>query len=294
MDDDIATGPRSLLPSTFRRSTAFTILRMMTEVTIMILTPRLPQPTRRSLRDVVLLSSLALLAAIGCHHNKPLPNPGANAPDTTLPPPTASITADPLSIELGQSVVLNWRTTNATAVSIDGIGQVAVNGTQTVSPANSTNFHLVAKGDGGTTEANIRVTVKIPTTEPMGNQDNSGIGAGSEAEFHANVQDLFFDYDSAELRADAQASVSAAAHYLNTHPGVRILIAGFCDDRGSAEYNITLGENRAESAKTALVSAGVSPNRIRVVSYGKERQFCTEDTEACWQQNRRDQFSIDK
>jgi len=258
----------------------------------MILTPRLPQPTRRSLRDVVLLSSLALLAATGCHHNKPLPNPGANAPDTTLPPPTASITADPLSIELGQSVVLNWRTTNATAVSIDGIGQVAVNGTQTVSPANSTNFHLVAKGDGGTTEANVRVTVNIPMVNPGAGTD-TGM-EGSEAEFHANVQDIFFDYDSAELRTDAQASVSAAARYLNSHPGVRVLIAGFCDDRGSAEYNITLGENRADSAKTALVSAGVSPNRIRTVSYGKERQFCTEETESCWQQNRRDQFSIDK
>jgi len=258
----------------------------------MISTPHLPRYSR-SLPFAALFGSLALLAATGCHHNKPLPNPGANAPDATLPPPTASITADPLSIELGQSVVLNWRTSNATAVSIDGIGQVAVNGTQTVSPANSTNFHLVAKGDGGTTEANVRVTVNIPTVNP-GNTTDTGMDSGSEAEFHANVQDIFFDYDSSELRADAQASVSAAAHYLNAHPGVRVLIAGFCDDRGSAEYNITLGENRADSAKTALVSAGVSPSRIRTVSYGKERQFCTEETDSCWQQNRRDQFSIDK
>jgi len=257
----------------------------------MITTPRLPRNSRY-LSYAALFGSLALLAATGCHHNKPLPNPGANAPDTSLPAPTASITADPLSIELGQSVVLNWRTTNATAVSIDGIGQVAVNGTQTVSPANSTNFHLVAKGDGGTTEANVRVTVSVPTVNPT---NNSATGMeGSEAEFHANVQDIFFDYDSAELRTDAQASVSAAARYLNSHPGVRVLIAGFCDDRGSAEYNITLGENRADSAKSALVSAGVSPNRIRTVSYGKERQFCTEENESCWQQNRRDQFSIDK
>jgi peptidoglycan-associated lipoprotein len=262
---------------------------MMTEVTIMNSTSRLPQ----TIRQAALLGSVVLLAATGCHHNSKLP-PVSNAPDTNIPAPTATITADPLAIDLGQSVVLNWRTTNATAVSIDGIGQVAVNGTQTVSPANSTNFHLVAKGDGGTTEANIRVTVKIPTTEPVGNGDDTGLGAGSEAEFHANVQDLFFDYDSSELRADAQASVSAAARYLNSHPGVRVLIAGFCDDRGSAEYNITLGENRADSAKTALVNAGVSASRIRTVSYGKERQFCTEENESCWQQNRRDQFSIDK
>jgi peptidoglycan-associated lipoprotein len=267
----------------------------MIEATTMISTTRLPQTRRRSsfrsLRNAALLSSVVLFAAMGCHKSK-MPGPGQLAPDTTLPSPTASITADPLAIDLGQSVVLNWRTTNATAVSIDGIGQVAVNGTQTVSPANSTNFHLVAKGDGGTTEANVRVTVRIPTIEPTGTSNDSG--AGSDAEFRANVQDIFFDYDSAEVRADAQASVSAAARYLNSHPGVRVLIAGFCDDRGSAEYNITLGENRADSAKTALVSAGVSPSRIRTVSYGKERQFCTEENDSCWQQNRRDQFSIDR
>jgi len=258
----------------------------------MISTPRLPQPIRRSLRYAALIGSLALITATGCHKKPKMPGPDQLAPGTNLPAPTAMITADPLAIDLGQSVVLNWRTTNATAVSIDGIGQVAVNGTQTVSPANSTNFHLVAKGDGGTTEANVRVTVRVPTVDHSGDMNNNAMG--SEAEFQANVQDLFFDYDSAELRADAQASISAAARYLNSHLGIRVLIAGFCDDRGSAEYNITLGENRADSAKSALVSAGVSPSRIRTVSYGKERQFCTEENESCWQQNRRDQFSIDK
>jgi peptidoglycan-associated lipoprotein len=73
-----------------------------------------------------------------------------------------------------------------------------------------------------------------------------------------------------------------------------VLVAGYCDDRGSAEYNITLGENRAAAAKSALVEAGIDASRIRVVSYGKERQFCTDETDACWQQNRRDQFSIDR
>lgn len=248
-------------------------------------------------KNAALAAAIVLLSATGCHKNdKALPPPGGNAPDVTVAPPTASITADPLAIDLGQSVVLNWRTTGATAVSIDGIGQVSVNGTQTVSPANSTNFHLVAKGDGGTTEANVRVTVRVPELPPTpatGAGDANG-DMGSEAAFHANVADLYFDYDSYTLRADAEASVSAAARYLEAHPAIKILVAGYCDDRGSAEYNITLGENRAASAKTALVAAGVAPNRIRVVSYGKERQFCTEENESCWQQNRRDQFSLDR
>jgi peptidoglycan-associated lipoprotein len=243
-------------------------------------------------KTAALCATFALVGANGCHKKSTgLPPVDANAP-SNLPPPTASITADPLSIDVGQSVVLNWRTTNATSVSIDGIGQVNVNGTQTVSPANSTNFHLVAKGDGGTTEANVRVTVRVPVAPDAGvGADNTNMS--TEAEFHANVQDIFFDYDSAEVRTDAQASISQAARYLSSHPADRILIAGYCDDRGSAEYNIALGQNRAESAKTALVSAGIAPGRIRTVSYGKERQFCTEETDSCWQQNRRAQFSLD-
>ena len=237
--------------------------------------------------------SLSLAVALTGCHKKTAPVPtNALPPATSAPAPTATITADPQAIDQGQSVVLNWRTTNATKVSIDGIGDVPVNGTQTVSPANSTNFHLVATGDGGTTDASVRVTVRVPT---MPGNAGEGEGAGgADAEFHAHVKDIFFGYDSYEIQPEAQTSISQAAQYLQNHPGIRIVIGGYCDDRGSAEYNITLGENRANAAKQALVAAGISPDRIRTVSYGKERQFCTEETESCWQQNRRDQFSIDR
>ncbi|MBW4037702.1 MAG: OmpA family protein [Acidobacteria bacterium] len=249
--------------------------------------------TRTSIwNKAALVATVALLAASGCHKKQAAPPPSAMAPENTMPPPTASITADPPAIDLGKSVVLNWRTSNATSVSIDGIGEVPVNGTQTVSPSNSTNFHLVAKNDGGTTEANVRVTVRVPEV-PAAPADNEG-DMGSDAMFHAKVQDIFFGYDSYDLTPQADASITSAAAYLNAHPAIKILIGGYCDDRGSAEYNITLGENRANAAKTALVSAGVAGNRIRVVSYGKEKQFCTEETDSCWQQNRRDQFSIDR
>lgn len=235
-----------------------------------------------------------MIAFTGCH-KKPAPVPTAALPPATGPAPTATLTADPPAIDLGQSVVLNWRTTNATSVSIDGIGDVAVNGTQTVSPANSTNFHLTAKGDGGTTEANVRVTVRVPTVPNSGNANNGNESdMGSDAAFHAAVQDVFFGYDSYDISPEAENSVSGAARYLNAHPAIKVLIGGYCDDRGSAEYNITLGENRANAAKEALVAAGIAGGRIRVVSYGKERQFCTDETESCWQQNRRAQFMIDR
>jgi peptidoglycan-associated lipoprotein len=243
--------------------------------------------------SLVMVATFAALGAVtGCHKKASNVNPSTLGPTpAAAPAPTATITADPAAIDQGQSVVLNWRSQNASAVSIDGIGDVNLNGTQTVSPSNSTNFHLVAKGDGGTAEANVRVTVRVPVapTAPAPVAD-----MGSEAAFHQNVQDIFFDYDSYDLRPDASTSVTQAASYLTAHPSIKVIIGGYCDDRGSAEYNLALGENRANSARAALVSAGVSANRLRVISYGKEKQFCTDETESCWQQNRRAQFSLDR
>jgi peptidoglycan-associated lipoprotein len=238
--------------------------------------------------------TFAALAVTGCHKKASGVNPSTlgPAPATPTAPPTATITADPVAIDLGQSVVLNWRSQNASSASIDGIGDVNLNGTQTVSPSNSTNFHLTAKGDGGTTEANVRVTVRVPVAPTA--PEAPAADMGSDAAFHQNVQDIFFDYDSFDLRPDATTSVSSAANYLNAHPSIKVVIGGYCDDRGSAEYNLALGESRANAARTALVSAGVSASRLRVISYGKEKQFCTEENESCWQQNRRAQFSLDR
>jgi peptidoglycan-associated lipoprotein len=252
----------------------------------------------RSVRTALLLA-FAMAAVTGCHKKTNSVNPASLGPTSTssTPAPTANLTADPLAIDLGQSVVLNWRTTDATSVSIDGIGPINVNGTQTVSPSTSTNFHLVAKGDGGTAEANVRVTVRVAVapTVPTEAAGSEGAGnMGSDEVFHQNVADIFFDYDSYTLRPEGEASAAKATAYLVAHPAIHIVIGGYCDDRGSAEYNLALGENRANAAKTALVSAGVAASRIRVVSFGKEKQFCTEETEACWQQNRRAQFSLDR
>lgn len=255
-------------------------------------------------RATLALMTLSLAFAAGCHKKSSGIDPNSLGPTNSadaaanVPAPTATFAADPLSIDLGQSVVLNWRTTNASTVTIDGIGQVNVSGTQTVSPSNSTNFHLTAKGDGGSTEANVRVTVRVPTVPEGGTTSGLGAGSGSgipsDSEFHAAVQDAFFDYDSFDLRPDAQAAVAQAASYLVQHPNIRVLIGGYCDERGSAEYNLALGENRANAARTGLIQAGIASSRIRVVSYGKEKQFCTEANESCWQENRRAQFTIDR
>ncbi len=233
----------------------------------------------------------------GCHKKATAPPPYATAPAmAAAAAPTATLTASPEAIDLGQSVVLTWRTTGATSVAIDGVGPVNPNGTQNATPSTSTNFHLAATGEGGSAEANVRVTVRVPVAPTTGSNGANGTSGDlvSDAAFHAAVEDAFFDYDSYDLRPDAQANAAKAASYLNQHPAIRVVIGGYCDDRGSAEYNLALGENRANAAKTALVNAGVSADRIRAVSYGKEKQFCTEQDESCWQQNRRAQFSMDR
>ena len=230
----------------------------------------------------------AFLITTGCHHKQATIPEAPAPPAETAPAPTASITVTPDTISPGQSAALNWTTTNATDVSIDGIGAVETTGTKTVSPTETTTFHLVARGDGGSTDATATLTIG-QAAPPV-----SSSGALTESEFEQNVKPVFFDYDAYSLRPDAQSTIAQDASFLQSHPTAKILIAGYCDDRGSAEYNLALGQNRANSAKTALVQAGVDASRVRTISYGKEKQFCTEQNEACWQQNRRAQFSLDQ
>ncbi len=203
--------------------------------------------------------------------------------------PTAQLTATPTVISAGDQVVLSWRTSNATTISIDGIGDVPSSGVKTVTPAGSTSYHLVAAGPGGTTDATARVTVNSPPAVVVPTNTMS-----AEDEFKAHVRDAFFDYDTYDIRSDAQTVLAADASFLASHPDIKVVIGGYCDERGSNEYNLALGQNRADAAKNALVTAGVAANRIRVVSYGKEKPFCSESTEECWQQNRRAGFTLDR
>src|ERR1700733_3023767 len=116
-------------------------------------------------KTLVIAATLISIGAVtGCHKKASGidPNSLGPAPAPAAAAPTATITADPLAIDLGQSVILNWRTQNASSVTIDGIGDVTSSGSESASPSTSTHFHLTAKGGGGTTEANVRVTVRVP------------------------------------------------------------------------------------------------------------------------------------
>jgi peptidoglycan-associated lipoprotein len=186
--------------------------------------------------------------------------------------------------------VLTWNTTNAATALIQGLGDVPTSGVKTVTPMSSTTYDLTAKGAGGSAEASVRITVNA--APPIAMTPINSISA--EEAFKANVDDIFFNYDKYEIRGDAQATLAKDSKYLLSHPNAKNQIGGYCDERGSNEYNLALGQNRADSAKNVLVDDDVSASRIRVISYGKEKPFCTEATEACWQENRRAGFTLDR
>ncbi|MGE3277419.1 MAG: peptidoglycan-associated lipoprotein Pal [Vicinamibacterales bacterium] len=106
------------------------------------------------------------------------------------------------------------------------------------------------------------------------------------------LTDVYFDLDQSSIRDDARAPLQADADWMKKWTSTRITIEGHCDERGTAEYNLALGERRGNAVKDYLVSLGVPADRIQVVSKGKEDPFCTESNEACWQQNRRGHFII--
>ncbi len=103
---------------------------------------------------------------------------------------------------------------------------------------------------------------------------------------------VLFDLDSSAIRDDARSALTANATYLKRRTSVRFTVEGHCDERGTAEYNLALGERRAAAVKAYLGELGVPGDRVQVVSKGKEAPFCTESNESCWQQNRRGHFVI--
>lgn len=106
------------------------------------------------------------------------------------------------------------------------------------------------------------------------------------------LKDIYFDYDKYNLRSEARETLKANAAWLKSNPSARVEIEGHCDERGTNEYNLALGAKRAQAAREYLLTLGITAQRISTISYGKELPVCREQTEACWQKNRRDRFAV--
>ena len=239
---------------------------------------------------------LLLILAAGCKKKvsvaAPPPTPVAEA-SKPAPPTISEFTVDPGLIDQGQTAELRWQVTDATQIEINqGIGSVPSSGNRQIGPTESITYTLTAKGPGGdaTAEATLSVAAPLPPLDvPSAAKTTFGERLSSE------VEDAFFDYDRSDIREDARATLTADAEALQSilsdFPTATIVVEGYCDERGSAEYNLALGDSRASGAKEFLNQLGVSNERLMAVSYGKERPQCTESNEVCWQKNRRVHFA---
>ena len=253
---------------------------------------------KRRVTTIGICLTLAMFAS-GCKKKAPPPPPPPPPVVTTpAPPPPAapgvtSFSAEPSSIERGQSSTLNWTVSDATSVSIDNtIGTVQATGNRRVFPGSSTTYTLTATGPGGTKTATATVNVTEPAPPPP---PPAAPKTTFEQMLTGTVVDAYFDYDKNDIREDARGSLTKNADAVKaicaSFPDATVSIEGHCDERGSAEYNLALGDRRATAAKEFLVQLGVPGDKLKTISYGKERPVCTESTEGCWQRNRRAHFS---
>ncbi|HOQ44767.1 MAG TPA: peptidoglycan-associated lipoprotein Pal [Bryobacteraceae bacterium] len=252
--------------------------------------------TKRNIGVVLLTLSLFFIAA-GCKKKVPPPPPPPPPPAETPAPPPAKpsiqFSAEPSTIERGNAATLNWTVSDATDVSITpGVGTVTARGSRQVYPTETTTYTLTAKGPGGTSTATATVTVTVPPPPPP---PPAPPKKSLSELLSTEVQDVYFDYDKSDIREDARATLTRNADALKRIfaelPDAVVVMEGHCDERGSSEYNLGLGDRRATSAKEFLVQLGVAADKLRTISYGKERPVCTESNEDCWQKNRRVHFS---
>lgn len=225
----------------------------------------------------------------------PPPPPPPTTKENAPPPPKpviSSFTATPDSIQRGQSSTLRWSVENANNINIQpSIGTVQSSGSRDVYPNSTTRYTLTAKGPGGTDEATITVAVAAPATTATTAPPHKSLAEMLSDETH----DAYFDFDKSSLRTDARTTLSGDAtalkDILKDFQSAKITVEGDCDERGSAEYNLALGDRRATQAKDYLVEFGVPAAQLNTISYGKERPVCTEHNETCWQKNRRAHLS---
>jgi len=247
---------------------------------------------------LALVSTVLLLGISSCKKKEPrvMPPPApktepAPEPVAPKPAPTIDLSAIPSTIQRGEESTLTWRATNAEAVVINGgVGTVGSSGSVKVSPLESTTYTATASGGGRDVRASARVTVVRPA--PRTEIEETDIQALRRLINEGKINPVFFDYDSAELTIDARRTLEENAKWFRQFPGVKIVLEGHCDERGTEEYNLALGDRRAQAARDYLVQLGIRADLMETVSFGEERPFVMGSNEAAWAKNRRAHFTI--
>src|SRR5438034_3897404 len=254
---------------------------------------------KQSLPQIMYLSLFfAVFCFVGCKKNvaaaPPAPLPVEPVPAPPPPAPAITLRAAPAAIDRGQSTSLEWEAKNATSVRIQPeVGNVQLQGSRSVAPASSVTYTATATGPGGSACDTARVTVSIPAAvAPARPEPRSEARSSMDEMFKQNVQTIYFDFDKSDIRPDQVPRVEADASWLKEHRGLKFRIEGHCDERGSEEYNLALGDRRANRVKEFLVKEGVDSSSINTISYGEERPVCREATEDCYQRNRRAAFVL--
>ncbi len=252
-------------------------------------------------RRGMIVTGLVLAMFAGACKKKAKIQPPPPTPTVTHPAeaPTAKaavleFSVEPTTIERGQSALLRWSVSNANNISIDNsIGVVPANGSRKVIPSDTSTYTLRASGPGGEAMATTTVTVTAPAPPPP--PANTGSTGTLDQRLQSEVGDAYFDYDKGDIRDDARAVLTRDADALKSifaaFPNASVIVEGHCDERGSAEYNLGLADRRATAAKDFLAQLGVPAEKLKTVSYGKERPQCTEAAEDCYQKNRRAHFA---
>jgi peptidoglycan-associated lipoprotein len=221
----------------------------------------------------------------------PIESSSADRPETTtFPNPTIEISASPSMIERGQQTTLSWNSTHATSLVLDGgIGNVTPSGSLIVSPPESITYTATAGGSGGEVRASTRVTVVDRTEAGI---EITDIMRLQEVIRQGKVQPVFFEYDKADLTAEAKRILEENAGWLQQFPKAEIIIEGHSDERGTEEYNLALGDRRAQSTRQYLLQLEVDQHQLKTLSYGEELPFSSCHDESCWRQNRRAHFRL--
>lgn len=220
---------------------------------------------------------------------EPAPQPGAEA----LLPPELSVLVEPSVIRKGESALLSWEARNADQVFVNhNIGAVGVSGKIKFFPEETTTYTVTAQGPGGRVEKSV--TVDIADDKEPGLTREDLPGKSMEERFNYFVKPVFFDFDSAELTEEAKITLDGNIRWLASPENayIRFLIEGHCDERGTEEYNLALGDKRAQVVKRYLLDAGIHPSRMVTVTLGEERPFDSRQTEEAWALNRRAHFLL--